>query len=949
MKSTLRVALSEPIADEVRKTTCYMCACRCGINVHIKDGKIRYIEGNRDHPVNKGVLCAKGSAGIMQHYAPARLRAPLLRTGPRGSGEFKEISWDEALTLAADWLGRVRETDPKKLAFFTGRDQSQSLTGFWAQQYGTPNYAAHGGFCSVNMAAAGIMTIGGAFWEFGAPDWDRTRLFVMFGVAEDHDSNPLKMGIAKVKKNGARFISVNPVRTGYSAVADNWIGIRPGTDGLLILAVVHELLKARKIDVDYLVRYSNAPWLVIDAPGSADHGLFARDADGKPLIFETVTERPVAEGTKGARPALSGRFQLDDGRFAVPSFQLLVEKYLDPQYAPEAVSEETGIAPEIIRGLATEIARVAFEETISIDQPWTDMHGERHESYVGRPVSFHAMRGLSAHSNGFQTARALHMLQVLIGAVDCPGAFRFEPPYPKPVEAHPTPHGRAEHFGSNKPLSGPHLGFPRGPEDMLIDAEGRPNRIDKAFSWDAPFAVHGAMHMVIANAHAGDPYPVDVLFLYMANMAWNSSMNTAGVIKMLEDKDPATGEYKIPKIIYSDAYASETVAYADLVLPDTTYLERHDCISLLDRPISEPDAVQDAIRWPVIEPDRDVRGFQTVLLDLAARLKLNGFVDQRGRAIYKDYADYIVRHERRPGIGPLAGFRGVNGDRTGRGAANPDQLKRYIENGSFFSAHIPMEAQFFKHANKAYQDFAVRMGFFDQPKPVTFQLYQESLQKFRLSAEGVREPTAPESHRQRILDTFSPLPDWYRPFEEAAVDRERFPYHAITQRPAAMYHSWGSMNAWLRQIHTRNPLYVPGPICDEMGLADGDWIWVISNHGRIKVEIARSDAVNRDTIWTWNAIGKRKGTWGLDQDAPEARKGFLMNHLIHELLPPKGDGLRWSNSDPVTGQAAWYDLRVRIEKAKPAEISEPQFATVAEPGGHHGHPAEIRYGQEWAK
>ena len=98
----------------------------------------------------------------------------------------------------------------------------------------------------------------------------------------------------------------------------------------------------------------------------------------------------------------------------------------------------------------------------------------------------------------------------------------------------------------------------------------------------------------------GDPYPVDLLFLYMANMAWNSSMNTAGAIKMLEDKDEATGEYRIPKIIYSDAYASEMVAYADLILPDTTYLERHDCISLLDRPISEPDAVQDAIRWPVV-------------------------------------------------------------------------------------------------------------------------------------------------------------------------------------------------------------------------------------------------------------------------------------------------------------------------------------------------------------
>ncbi|MEX0404928.1 molybdopterin oxidoreductase family protein [Aquibium sp. LZ166] len=942
-----RLALSRPVADTVRKTTCYMCACRCGIDVHLKDGKIRYIEGNRDHPVNRGVLCAKGSAGIMQHYAPARLQGPMRRTGPRGSGTFEPISWEEALGLAAEWMGDIRRADPKKLAFFTGRDQSQALTSFWAQQFGTPNYAAHGGFCSVNMAAAGIMTIGGAFWEFGAPDWDRTKLFVLFGVAEDHDSNPLKIGISKLKDRGARFVSVNPVRTGYSSIADNWIGIRPGTDGLLILSVVYELLKARKIDVDYLVRYSNAAWLVIDAPGTAEHGLFARDREGKALVWETVTERAVAYDAKGASAALSGRFDLGDGRFAVPSFQLLAETYLDERYSPENVAPETGVSADTIRGLAAEIARVAFEEEIFVHQPWTDVRGERHSGFTGRPVSFHAMRGISAHSNGFQTARALHLLQVLIGAVDCPGGFRFEPPYPKPIEAHPRPHGKSEHFGSSQPLAGPHLGFPRGPEDLLVDAQGKPTRLDKAFSWDAPISAHGLMHMVIANAHAGDPYPIDVLFLYMANMAWNSSMNTGAVIRMLEEKDEATGEYRIPKIIVSDAYSSEMVAYADLVLPDTTYLERHDCISMLDRPISEPDAVQDAIRWPVLEPDRDVRGFQSVLLDLGARLRLPGFVDSRGVPLYRDYADYIVRHERRPGIGPLAGFRGSDGDRTGRGASNPNQLDRYIENGAFFVHHIPPEGRFFKHANQAYQDFAVRMGFFDTPQPVTFQLYNETLQKFRLSAEGIREPVAPETHRARILASFDPLPVWYRPLEEAAIDRDAFPFHAITQRPAAMYHSWGSMNAWLRQIHTSNPLYVPGGICDSLGLEDGDWAWVISPHGRIKVEVARMEAVNGSTVWTWNAIGKRKGAWRLDADAPEARKGFLLNHLIHELLPPKGDGLRWSNSDPVTGQAAWYDLRVRIEKAEPGEMTEPQFTPVAAPAG--GAPTELRYGQEWSE
>lgn len=939
-----RVELSKPVSDEVRKTTCYMCACRCGIDVHLKDGKVRYIEGNRDHPVNRGVLCAKGSAGIMQHYAPARLDSPMLRTGPRGSGEFRKISWEEALSLASTWLGDVRGSDPRKLAFFTGRDQSQSLTSYWAQQFGTPNYAAHGGFCSVNMAAAGIMTIGGAFWEFGAPDWERTKLFVMFGVAEDHDSNPIKMGISKLKARGARFVSVNPVRTGYSAVADNWIGVRPGTDALLILAIVHELLKARRIDIDYLVRYSNAPWLVIDAPGTADHGLFARDADGKPLVWETVTERMVATGSKGARPALSGRYKLSDGRFATPSFTLLANEYLDPKHAPESVADTVGVDVATIKGLAAEIARVAFDEAIEIHQPWTDMHGERHQGFVGRPVSFHAMRGISAHSNGFQTARALHMLQVLIGAVDCPGGFRYEPPYPKPVQAHPRPHGKASHVSAGKPMPGAHLGFPLAPEDLLVDEAGNPARIDKAFSWEAPFSAHGMMHMVIANAHAGDPYPVDVLFLYMANMAWNSSMNTAGTIRMLEEKDEATGEYRIPKIIYSDAYSSEMVAYADLVLPDTTYLERHDCISLLDRPISEPDSVNDAIRWPVVEPDRDVRAFQSVLIDLGARLSLPGFVADGGEPRYKDYADYIVRHERRPGIGPLAGFRGSNGEEAGRGAPNAEQLASYIENGSFFSAHIPLEAQFFKHANAAYQDFAVQMGFFDAPQPVTFQLWSEELQKFRLAAEGLREPVAPEPYRERILAAFTPLPLWYQPLEEAGVDVGEFPYHAITQRPMAMYHSWGSMNAWLRQIHTKNRLYVPGEICDAHGLKDDDWVWLISHHGRIKVQIARTRTANRDTMWTWNAIGKRSGAWALDKDAPESKKGFLLNHLIHELLPPKKDGMRWSNSDPVTGQAAWYDLRVRIEKAEPGEGTEPHFSPLND---RADTPRELRYGQEW--
>ncbi|MDC0658598.1 molybdopterin oxidoreductase family protein [Leisingera sp. SS27] len=926
---------SPKVSDEIRKTTCYMCACRCGINVHMKDGKVAYIEGNRDHPVNKGVLCAKGSAGIMQVNAPSRLKAPMLRTGPRGSGQFKEITWDEALAIAVGWLEPVRHEAPEKLAFFTGRDQSQSFTSFWAQSYGTPNYAAHGGFCSVNMATAGIYTMGGAFWEFGQPDWEHTKLFLLFGVAEDHDSNPIKMGIGKIKKRGARVIGVNPIRSGYNAVADDWVGITPGTDGLFILSMIHVLMKAGKIDLDYLSRYTNAPVLVNAAEGP-EKGLLMRDADGKMLVIDRNTGKLTPFDQPGVRPDLSAVYE-KDGVTHRPVFHQMAERYLADEYAPEAVADKCGIPAKRIHAIAGELARVAFDEAFELDHEWTDFRGEKHSKMIGRPVAMHSMRGVSAHANGFQTCRALHVLQILLGTVEVPGGFRFKPPYPKPVEAHPTPHSKST---PDTPLDGPHLGFVRGPEHLALKEDGSPARIDKAFTWENPMSAHGLMHMVISNAHAGDPYKIDTLFMYMANMSWNSSMNTKGVMEMLTDKDE-NGDYKIPHIIYSDAYSSEMVAFADLILPDTTYLERHDCISLLDRPICEADAAADAIRWPVIEPDRDVRGFQTVLIQLANRMKLPGFTNEDRTAKWKDYADYIVNHERKPGIGPLSGFRGEDGSKTGRGEVNPEQLNKYIENGGFHVAHIPEGADYYKPWNTAYQDWAVDMGIYDSPQPYLFQLYVEPMRKFQLAAEGHGERQPPEHLRQRVKDVMDPLPIWYETDQQG---NEGFTVNALTQRPMAMYHSWGTQNAWLRQLHGRNPLYVPTKLMRENNLQDGDWAKVTSPHGEITVPVMEMAALNDNTVWTWNAIGKRKGAWALEEDAPEATKGFLLNHLIHELLPAKGDGMRWANSDPITGQAAWFDLKVKIEKAAaPMDMQECQPAFPAQESPVGTGPKELKW------
>jgi len=932
------IALSEPIGDTVKTTTCYMCACRCGIRVHLKDGRIRYIEGNPDHPVNRGVLCGKGSAGIMTQYSPARLRSPLLRIGERGAGAFKEIGWDEALAIATGWLREIRATDPRKLAFFTGRDQSQALTGFWAKEFGTPNFSAHGGFCSVNMAAAGLYSVGGSFWEFGEPDWEHARLFLLFGVAEDHDSNPIKIGLARLKERGARIVSVNPVRTGYSAIADEWVGLRPGTDGLFILSIIHLLLAAERVDLDFLARYTNAGWLVVRDPGGATDGLFARDEAGRTLIHDRRTGAVVEAGSAGAAPRLAGEVRIADGRLAVPSFQLLAERYLDPAYAPEAVAGRCGITAERIRRIAAEIAQAAAEPVV-LPHPWTDAAGVRHAEMRGRPVAMHAMRGISAHSNGFQTCRALHLLQMLLGAVDTPGSWRYKAPYPRPTPPHAPPGGKEVRPGH--PLHAMPLGMPSGPEDLLVDPAGGPLRIDHAFSWEAPLGMHGLMHTVIANAHAGDPYPIDTLFLYMANMAWNSSPEPAETARQLADKDEKTGEYRIPHVIYADAYFSETVAYADLVLPDTTYLERFDCISLLDRPIGNAEGPADAIRQPVLAPDRDVRPFQDVLIDLAGRLGLHAFVTPNGAPRYASYADYIVHHERRPGIGPLAGWRG-DGSASGRGAPNEDQLERYIANGCFWRHELPPEAHYFKFANRDYLDAATALGLIDKPAPITLQLYAEPLQRFRLAALGHGGILPPPDLRERVARYCDPLPFWYPPFEQEAVDEAAFPLSAITQRPMPMYHSWGSQNAWLRQIHDRNFLYIAPETAGALGLADGDWVTVTSRSGSVTCPIRLMEGVNPLTVWTWNAIGKRAGAWMLAPDAAESRQGFLLNHVIATFLPER-NGRRLPSSDPVTGQAAWYDVRVRIEKAAkgvtetvphPPPVLPPPGMILAARGAH---------------
>ena len=321
------------------------------------------------------------------------------------------------------------------------------------------------------MASAGLYTTGFSFWEFGDPDWDKTKYFILWGVAEDHASNPMKMGINKLKERGGKFVAVNPVRTGYQAVADEWIPIKPGTDGMLALSLIHVLLKNELFDWEFLVRYTNAHYLVVDTPRKKGDGLFYRNDDGIPQSWDLEKNCLVNAIDPKIKPALLGKYTAPDGTPLKTAFTIMTDRYMDDEYSPEMASKVCGVPAKQIEKVALEMAHVAFKETIEVNTEWTDWTGKKHDKFIGRPVSMHAMRGISAHSNGFQACRSIHFLQVLLGSVDCPGGHLAKPPYPKHIVP-PIKPGKKVVPG--QPLESFPLGFPTEPEDLAIDDDGNP-------------------------------------------------------------------------------------------------------------------------------------------------------------------------------------------------------------------------------------------------------------------------------------------------------------------------------------------------------------------------------------------------------------------------------------------------------------------------------------------
>ena len=247
----------EKTGIEIKKTICAICesaTSSCGVNAYVKQGKVIKVEGMKEFPQNRGTLCAKGNANRQYIYNKDRLLTPLKRTGKRGSGQFEEISWDAAYATIADRLLSIKaETGPESAVFGVGytkwlRPFAQRL----GISFGTPNFATESSTCFYATQVAAKLTYG----NWGAPDIKNAECLLIWSKNTFTSGTPGAKRLIAARKNGLKIIEVSPTVTHQTRYADIRLGLRPGTDGALALAMAHVIISEALYDKAFVANWT---------------------------------------------------------------------------------------------------------------------------------------------------------------------------------------------------------------------------------------------------------------------------------------------------------------------------------------------------------------------------------------------------------------------------------------------------------------------------------------------------------------------------------------------------------------------------------------------------------------------------------------------------------------------------------------------------------------------
>jgi anaerobic selenocysteine-containing dehydrogenase len=254
----------EPGEEHWIKSACLQCPASCGLNVRVVEGRAITIEGNPDHPINRGELCPKGQAGLQVLYDPDRIKTPLKRDGTRGSGNFTQITWDQAIGEIARKLQRLRrDGQAHTVGFMTGRCRGtmRMLVDRFLEAYGSPNHFAHGAAGTEPILVGNYLTNG--IRDYFAYDWAGTDYLLCFGVSfleAWRTGVHLQRGYGLMRRGRpgerTKIVVVDPRFSVTAAKADEWVPINLGADSALALAIAHVLVKEFLYDAKFVQKHT---------------------------------------------------------------------------------------------------------------------------------------------------------------------------------------------------------------------------------------------------------------------------------------------------------------------------------------------------------------------------------------------------------------------------------------------------------------------------------------------------------------------------------------------------------------------------------------------------------------------------------------------------------------------------------------------------------------------
>ncbi len=807
-----------PKEDVLIPSTDVQCVNFCGIRVRRVNGIIRAIYGNPESPHNKGHLCPKGVLGFLDTYSPYRLKKPLKRTNPKkGIGEdpkWVEISYEEAFEEITKRLLSIKDS-PEKLIWQHAHGKyliDDKFPKAFCKAFGTPNVVHRTTVCEAARHVADELTWG---YHGFLPDLDNCRYFINMGsnpMEAEQWARWLDRKIIENIERGMKYVVIEPRLSNTATKAHKWVPIKPGTDVIFLLAMAKELINNNYIDEEFLINYTNAPYLV-DRDGK-----FLRDGNGKILVFDKKTEsaNPFEEGVL---PALFGSYKINEKEYKT-SFQTFKESI--QEITPEYASSICGISKKDIIEISREFGENAFIGT-------TTRKEGKNLRY--RPVSIHTFRGLSHNEYSVQTNRARQIVMMLVGSFDAVGGMHLHNVYKEPKYMEPS------------------------------KCEFPPKRVDLQESVYFPHSTHNIAQQVGLTLKNPEEFHLKYKPEIMICYATNRIFSTSNIKNQIEG-------YKNIFTVVIDIQRTEISDFADILLPDKTYLESwHWSPTRWNL-----EAKHIAIRQPIVNVYNLQYDAFDYLMEIASRV---GILDKYIEEINKAFKINLGKGRKYTSEEVVAEIAKANGTDLNYLKENGLKVKKF----TIEDIYLKGVEEKFKGPNK--------------PK---MALYAENLV---LTKEKVKETV--EKNNIKNIDTsnidiiFSPIP-----LKEHSLylkeEKGSFDFYLITYKRMYFNQTGNILNPYLREIapdSDENFVLMNKKEAIARNLKDGEYVFVESKIGKIKIKLKTTEGIRPDTV----AISYHFGQWatGLPN---YVKKGANPNWII-ELKPDRISGMNSFNGTKV--------------------------------------------------